>query len=154
MHTSKKYYILGILLWVPDILQTTVQPSHKPFFSLTLDFLVLVRISNTTRNTKNIELGRRLIATPAIRTLKISVFYPKNSQKSQIILLVGSRHTSDDSPTVTQIYLFLLSCFCFVTNVIKQKKKKMFIDMFVWRWEWFEGYLLPIAKSRKSHIFW
>ena len=45
-------------------------------------------------------------ATPAIRTLKISVFYPKNSQKSQILLLVGSRHTSDDSPTVTQTSLY------------------------------------------------
>ena len=41
---------------------------------------------------------------PAIRTLKINVFYPKNSQKSHISVVVGSRYTSDDSPTVTQTY--------------------------------------------------
>ena len=43
---------------------------------------------------------------------KMCIFYPKNIQKSQISLVVGSRHTSDDSPTVTQTslydYLFLL----------------------------------------------
>ena len=50
----------------------------------------------------NLDPSQRLIATPAIRTLKISVFYPKNNQKSQILLRLGSRHTSDDSPTVTQ----------------------------------------------------
>ena len=55
-------------------------------------------------------------ATPAIRTLKISVFYPKNSQKSQTLLLVGSRYTSDDSPTVTQTslsYLFFRAVFLY-----------------------------------------
>ena len=63
----------------------------------------------------NLDPSQRLIATPAIRTLKISVFYPKNSQKSQTLLRLGSRYTSDDSPTVTQIYLqctILLFLFC------------------------------------------
>ena len=58
------------------------------------------------------KTSQRLIATPATRTFKISVFYPKNSQKLQTLLLVGSRHTSDDSPTVTQIYLYYSRASC------------------------------------------
>ena len=121
-HISWVYYHNQILweeyiprknLLVADILQTTVQPSRKPLY---LDFVrsvVFVVVEQKTRLDK--ILSQRLIATPAIRTLKISVFYPKNNQKSQISLVVGSRHTSDDSPTVTQIYhmysyFFLVYC--------------------------------------------
>ena len=61
-------------------------------------------------------------ATPAIRTLKISVFYPKNNQKSQILLVLGSRYTSDDSPTITQIYQQSLAFFCLFYVFLNRKQ--------------------------------
>ena len=74
-------------------------------------FFVLFLVNNKKKEKRNNHTGGwwRFSATPATRTLKISIFYPENRWKSQILLLVGSRHTSDDSPTVTQTSLSYLS---------------------------------------------
>ena len=103
MHITEKYYVLNILLLGVDILQTihtVTQASH-----FVLAFVCFLLIDKKKRKQEQNPRESSRFATPAIRTLKISVFYPKNSQKSQILLLVGSRHTSDDSPTVTQTSL-------------------------------------------------
>ena len=84
---------------------------------------------------------------PAIRTLKISVFYPKNNQKSQILLALGSSYTSDDSPTVTQIYLAvikLLSCYCGGHNNERQKFNR----------GWGRFSATPVIRTLKINIFY
>ena len=79
----------------------TVTQTSLSYFLVLIVFL----FDKTKRQTIQENQSQRLIATPAIRTLKIRVFYPKNNQKSQILSRLGTRHTSDDSPTVTQTSL-------------------------------------------------
>ena len=86
---NKNHEISSSFLLVADILQTTVQPSHKP---LTIYFF-LCFWSNNLRQKKQRKKTwvSGLFATPAIRTLKISAFYPKNHEKyetSTLLLLV------------------------------------------------------------------
>ena len=67
--------------YVPDILQTTVQPSHKPLRMLFFLFLLFFDLGSKRLTTGREKLAQRLIATPAIRTFKNKYFYPKFNKK-------------------------------------------------------------------------
>ena len=103
-----------ILLLVGSRHTSDDSPTVTQIYQLNLFRRRLFSVYNTNKKDDETNGGWwRFSATPAIRTLKISVFYPKNSQKSQILLVVGSRYTSDDSPTVTQTFLVHTSCLRF-----------------------------------------
>ena len=46
------------------------------------------------------------------------------------------------------------SLFCIVHITICKYKRRITYDMLVWRGEWVEGYLLPIVKPIKFHVFY
>ena len=77
---SKNHKIFSSLLLVADILQTTVQPSHKPLYLLcSASFCCCLK--NNKKRGLNTTGGAGLSATPATRTFKNMSFYSKFIKK-------------------------------------------------------------------------